>query len=804
VIERLRARHEALSARQSEIALLVAVGRTTREIADELHLSPRTVETHIGAIFNKIGVRSRTELAAAIFDGSARVEHPGNVPLLQTALIGRERDVAAIAALHAKHRLVTIVGTGGVGKTQTALSVVREAPGTFADGTWFVDLGALESGEYIPATIAQLLGIALSAPDDQRENLVRRLRSKNVRFVFDNCEHVVRSAAAIASAILRECSSISIIATSRQPLDIQGERTYQLPALAVPGVPALASIGVSDAPRYSALALFIERARLVDTRFELTDKSIRAIGEICRRLDGVPLAIELAAARSNLFTPEQLVARIEDRFELLGARRHSASPRHQNMRALIDWSYDYLTEGEKRLFHHLSIFAGSFTLDAAVAVSQVTPTNEYDVIERLSSLIDKSLVSVERESEALRYRLLESTRAYAREKLNATPEQHDVENRHLRYLATHFSNMQALATRDLSEEVSLAFAVELPDIRAALDAAWKRKELVAAGELLATIGIFWETMGLGREGIERIETFVAALADDHPLLVTRLLDTLAELHWQRGNRTQARTIARRSLAHCRRINEASALITALLKLAVALLPTQLDEVEALLGEAEVLCRSTLAHDANAREVRARFELCRGELDRAEDFYHRLLAENRSTGNQLGESTCLLFLSIAAFERGALDKAVTLSHEAIGVYRNLKYTTRLAGAIKILACFLCAAGDLRQARIAAADALTTYAAIDPQSANAVFMVEVFALIDALEGEVERAATLQAFTDAALARHGFAHRFMEAYVRDRLAATIAAALPQDRRDAAALRGLALSADAAVALAQNPIPT
>ena len=356
-----------------------------------------------------------------------------NLPAQLTSLVGREVEVAEITALLQQHRLVTLTGSGGVGKTRASLQVAANLIESFRDGVWFIELAPLTSGDYIPTTVAQAFEVTLASEGDPVENLVRTLKGKQALLVFDNCEHLVDSAARVLAAILRSCPAMKALTSSRQDLGIDGEATYRMPSL--------------DAD--AAVSLFVERARGVDMRFSLTVENAPIVGDICRRLDGIPLAIELAAARVKLLSPKQLRERLDERFRLLTGGDRSALPRHQTMRALIDWSYDLLDERERILFRRVGIFVNGFTLEGAVAAGSDKDLDEPDVFDALASLVDKSLVLSEPRGDAVRYRLLESTRAYALEKLADAGARDDVAGRHLRYLRDLFGRLRerALAKR---------------------------------------------------------------------------------------------------------------------------------------------------------------------------------------------------------------------------------------------------------------------------------------------------------------------------------------------------------------------
>src|SRR5271166_765996 len=341
--------------------------------------------------------------------------HHGNLPQLANALIGRERDVAEIGTLLSKHRLVTLVGAPGVGKTSLSLQVGADLLARFPDGARFVELAPLDRAELVGEAVAAVFGLPVQGERPATDAIAVFLRSRRVLLILDNCEHVIAAAAKLADALLKTCPGVFLLATSREALSVAGEHAYQVPLLDVPQ--RSTSLTAAQAMGHSAVRLFVERAASALGRFSLTDGTAPIVAEICRRLDGIPLAIELAAPRLKVLTPDALQARLDDQLHLLTAGGRTAVPRQQTLRAAIEWSYALLSEAEQAMLRRLGVFAGSFTLEAVAAVATGAPVEAPDVFDVFAGLVDKSLaVSLADEN---RYRLLESTRAFALEKLTA-------------------------------------------------------------------------------------------------------------------------------------------------------------------------------------------------------------------------------------------------------------------------------------------------------------------------------------------------------------------------------------------------
>jgi predicted ATPase/transcriptional regulator with XRE-family HTH domain len=355
-----------------------------------------------------------------------------NLPLAMTSFVGREVELDEIAALVRERRMVTVTGAGGVGKTQTALHVARALADADDIPVCFVGLAPIASPALVVAAIASTLGVQEMPDRSLLDTLLAYLKNKPLLLILDNCEHVIDEAAMVAGALVADCPRLRILATSREPLRAAGEHTYRLASLNIPSPGASRRLGAADAATYGAIVLFTDRARAVDHRFILTDENAPIVAGICQRLDGIPLAIELAAGRVNQLPVKSLAEKLDDRFRILTGGVRTALPRQQTMRAAIDWSYDLLVAREQRVFERLSVFAGGCDLAAAAAVCGTEETAETDVFDVLSSLVDKSLLVANFDGREPRYRLLESFREYASERLAERGEREIVAQLHAR------------------------------------------------------------------------------------------------------------------------------------------------------------------------------------------------------------------------------------------------------------------------------------------------------------------------------------------------------------------------------------
>jgi predicted ATPase/class 3 adenylate cyclase/DNA-binding XRE family transcriptional regulator len=415
--------------------------------------------------------------------------HRHNLPIQLTSFVGREREVAELTPLLMETRLLTLTGPGGTGKTRLALRLAAEVVERFPDGVWLVELAPLADPALVPQTVATALGAREQPRRAPMDALLDVVRPKTLLLVLDNCEHLIAACAALAEALLRAAPGLRILASSREALSIAGETAYRVPSLPLPEAGHESDVAVLAGN--DCVRLFVERAAAAQPAFHLTATNAPAIAQIGQRLDGIPLALELAAARATVLQPHQIAAGLDDRFRLLTGGRRTALPRHQTLHALIEWSHELLTEPERVLLRRLSVFAGGWSLDAAEAVCGKDLSA--DVLDTLARLADKSLVEVEALGEATeaRYRLLETIRQYAREKLVAAREMEAIRGRHLDYFVRLAETSEPkLRTAEQLEWLGRLDA-EHDNLRAALAWALERGANDLALRLVAAIAYFW-------------------------------------------------------------------------------------------------------------------------------------------------------------------------------------------------------------------------------------------------------------------------------------------------------------------------
>jgi predicted ATPase/class 3 adenylate cyclase len=406
-----------------------------------------------------------------------------------TSFIGRERELEEVRRLLSQTRLLTFIGPGGTGKTRLSLQLAAEQLTHFKDGVWLVELAPLMDAAYIFSTIASIFKLREVQGASLIDVLMDYLRGKHLLLILDNCEHLVEVCAKLAEQLLHTCPNLKIIASSREALGIAGETVYRVPSLTLPQK----TVQANSLMDYEAVQLFIERATKAHSRFQLTELNAPSVAQICSRLDGIPLAIELAAARVKLFTPEQIAERLDDRFKLLTGGSRTALPRQQTLRALIDWSYTSLNETEQRALRRLAVFSGGWTFEAAESV-----LGEEVALDGLMGLVNKSLVNVEEQDGASRYRFLETIRQYAMDKLLESGDASHARDRHLKFFLNYAQTGEKLADKELKHWLN-RFELEHDNFRMALRWALDNN-LESTSKMVASLTGFWLLRGYLTEG----------------------------------------------------------------------------------------------------------------------------------------------------------------------------------------------------------------------------------------------------------------------------------------------------------------
>jgi predicted ATPase/DNA-binding winged helix-turn-helix (wHTH) protein len=432
-----------------------------------------------------------------------------NLPLAVTRMVGREEVVAALVARLSRGRMVTIVGPGGIGKTTVALAVAERMMRSYEHGVWLIDLAPLGDPRLVPSAVATVLGLEMHT-QDPLPGLVAGLKDRRMLLLLDNCEHVIGAAFGLAAAVLGGAAGVKILATSREPLGVAGEGQYRLGPLTLPKPSS--RLTAAEAEAFPAVQLFVERVTAVIEDFALTDASTPSIVEICRRLDGLPLAIEFAAARVEALGVEGLAVHLDGNLQLLRGRRRATTPRHRTMRAVLDWSYGLLNETEQRFFRVLGIFMGGFTVEAAASVAQHPATTRVDTIDRLADLVTKSLVVADVSGARPRFRLLDTTRSYTTEKLDESGERQPLARHHAQYYRRLFERAEGEARLRPASEWLAEYAPEIDNLRVALDWAFSSSGDWSVGVALTAAAVpLWMQLSLLEECGSRAEQALGAL-----------------------------------------------------------------------------------------------------------------------------------------------------------------------------------------------------------------------------------------------------------------------------------------------------
>jgi predicted ATPase/class 3 adenylate cyclase len=718
---------------------------------------------------------------------------PNNLPRQVTPLIGRERDVADVKALLRRHALVTLVGSGGVGKTRLALQVGAELLDQYPDGVWFVDLAPISDPELVSSVTAQALGMRQQEGRRVDESIPPWLERKKLLLIFDNCEHVLEIVASQADAILKTAQDVRIVTTSRQALDIGGEAVVRIPSLDVPHT--IADLTAATVTEFAAVALFVARATLADRSFTLTDDTAPIVAEICRRLDGIPLAIELAAARVKVLSVPHLAERLNERFKILTGGSRSALPRQKTLSALLDWSYDLLTPQEQLLFARLGVFAGGFSLDAATAVCSGEDLDEIQILDLLSSLTDKSLVVADTSGEQERYRLLESTAAYALEKVNASGERETLARRHAEYFRD-----QARAA-DERHGTGSTFAwlagveLELDNDRAALTWALTHgNDAVLGGAIAGALSGLWANAGLTVEGRYWIGLALERVNDaEHPQIAARLWQALGVL--SSGQRSH--DAAERAMRLYASVGDVRGTARARRWLASALMQMgRLDEAQATIEQALATaraCGDTL-DVANCLDTQANIEGDRGDVRAARELRAQALAAYKAVGDELGIAAVLSNLAELEFADGHAEQALRAVSEALEIYVGGKNATNMAAGHTNSAAYRIALGDLTAARDAAHKGLRMARQARSELLIAIALQHL-ALLAGLGGDARRAAQLLGYVDAQYTALGLQREPTEQWGYDKLMAALRETLSADEIARLAADGAAWSEDQAV---------
>ncbi len=681
---------------------------------------------------------------------------PNNLPIQLTSFIGREQEMAEIIRLLPGTCLLTLTGSGGCGKTRLAVKVAVSLLDKFEDGVWFVDLSALSD----PALVAQTVASALSVPEQLgralAEVLVSYLHSKSLLLVLDNCEHLVVSCAHLAEELLRACPSLRILATSREPLTIGGEVSFRVPSLSLPDPES--AVSAEHLMRYEAVQLFVARVKVVQPEFELTSRNAPAVARISRRLDGIPLAIELAAPRVTVLTVEQIAERLEDLFRLLTGGSRTALPRQRTLRATMDWSYALLSEKERVLLRRLSVFAGGWTLDAAEAVCAQEGIEEQEVLDLLGHLVDKSLVLVDGRDSVPRYRQLETVRQYSRDLLLASGESSAVRRQHLEWFMT-LAEQAEPQLLGAGQAVWLdRLELEHDNLRAALEWSLESEDVDAGVRLAGAVWRFWFVRGHLAEGRRWLEGVLKASGAAPTAPRAKALKAAGNLvSAGQGDYASGRAFYEESLAIWRQLGNREGIAT-------------------LLGNLGFVA------------------YCQGDDASGHAFYEESLAIRREVGDKWGIALSLNNLGSVACRKGNYEKANVLFKESLALWQELGDQQNIAMVLTGLGLAACGQGDYALARAFLRDGLAIRRSVRA-SLSIPESIEGLAGLAVARRDEKRAANLFGAAEALRDRIGAPLPYPDRAWYDRQVTATRARLGDDAFAAAWAEGRAMTQEEAI---------
>ena len=722
---------------------------------------------------------------------------PNNLPLQVTSFVGRERELGELRGLLEGARLVTIVGPGGIGKTRMSLQIAADVLHTCPDGAWFIEFAAIVDSALVPKAVAQVLGIREDADTPIVQALCAHLATRRALLVLDNCEHLVAACANLADALLRAAPEVRILASSREPLDVAGEQTYALPPLALPEPGSRADAAAcSDAGQ-----LFVERARLRQSGFSLTEKNVDAVAKICARLDGIPLALELAAARVGVLSVEAIAERLNDRFRLLTGGSRTAMPRQQTLRALINWSYDLLGAAEKTLFTHLSVFTGGWTLAAAEVVCADNDLASGAILDLMIGLAHKSLIVPE--GDGARYRMLESIRDYARDRLQERGETVAVRVRHRDYFLKLAEDAEPHLEGGHDQPAWLRqLELEHDNLRAALG--WSLEEGVGTESDLRLCGAlfrFWAHRG---HAIEGHRWCVAALARNEGQAATtaraKALHASGTLAWRLGDITVARSLLEQALALSRDLGDTFREGRILNNLGgVAIHQSDHIAAQAYLEQGVAIHKATGNRAMEARVLNnlVALKINDGHFADALEPLERALALGRELDNPMEEANSMSHMGFLASQRGELAQAQDLHERALETARRFGVREFEIEELRHLGLIALARNDLAAARAQYRSALSMSKEIGSMH-EIVLCLEAMTALMAECSAFADAARLCGVTDAMRDATATPRAFYERELYETTVASCRNALGEESASAAFAAGREWSSDRATASA------
>ncbi len=675
-MSRVDALLDPFTVRELEILRLLAEGLSDKEIAGQLFLTPGTIKWYNKQIYSKLGVTSRTQaIAQAKRQGLLEKEadeplHPPSTPRIDlpaqmTSFIGRKREIVEVKQLLQNTRLLTLTGVGGTGKTRLALRVASDVLGGFADGVYFVDLAPVNAAELVTNAVAAVLGVIENPTELHLHTLKRALAGRELLLVIDNFEHVIE-AAPLLSELLAAAPRLKALVTSREALRLSGEQEYPVPPLSLPSVEA---VSIQDVTRSEAGSLFVQRAQMMQPHFEVTGENAPAIAHICARLDGLPLAIELAAARCKLLNPQALLTRLDNRLNALTGGSRDTPPRQRTLRDTIDWSYNLLDEGEKTLFARLAVFRGGRSLEAIEAICGHDLS--IDVLDGLASLVDKSLIQQkETPGGEPRFVMLETIHEYAWERLEDSDEAETMRRRHAEYFVELAERAEPELRLAEHYRWSQRLELELNNLRMVLEWSLGEGDATLGVRLAGALYLFWWAHGYHVEGHNWTQQLLERLDETPATYHAKFLlsaGNIASLY----DLETAKRLLTRALDISRRLGDKPFTGWTLIYLHLAM-QSEPEAAMAIAEEGLALFRE-LDHKPGIAQALKSVSLVAakmGEYDRAERAYEECLTICRQTDET--RLICLVYQDLAylALRKGDHERAWEAARQAVHLAQKM--------------------------------------------------------------------------------------------------------------------------------------
>ena len=695
-------------------------------------------------------------------------ERFSTIPIPLTSFVGREKELKEIAQQLSSSRLLTLTGPGGVGKTRLAIQTAYDLSKKYKDGVFWVSLVGLSDENLIPQEIAQTLNVRENSQEKIIETLITYLKTKEPLLVLDNCEHLIRACAHYTEHLLGACPKLRILATSIEALGLFNETIWQVPSLPLPEIHQ--DLSLKKLREFASIELFYERASNAKPGFALEDRNAASLAQICHQLDGIPLAIELAAARIKLMSLDEIAAHLDDRFSLLTTGSRTAIPRHQTLRATIDWSYDLLTEPEKILLRRLSVFTGGFTLEAAEAVCSQGELKQSNVLDLLGRLVDKSLVIAESISVTgeTRYRLLETIRQYALEKLAGAGEAREIRDQHLDFFVKLAEQAETYIFGDESGIRFKWLDQELDNIRAAIEWSTNSGNAVEALKIVGSLVYFWFARGLlasewhdhTQKALSRPEGMERTLAR------AKALNGVGFMYWADIYPTDKRSELEEALSIGRELEDRWNIATALRNLGLT-------------------------------------ENIQGNYQQAQTLLEQSLTIWRDMGleGKMGRSWTLIFLGDGALNQGKSELARSYYEEASVILSEIGDINFLAYLVRRMGQLAWHDGDYEKAIALCAESLNLNREVG-DTRGIVACLAGFAAIAAKQGRVERAARLMSAVETQLSSIGIRLLYLDKIEYDRNLPLLETKLEEEALNRLRAQGKEMSLEEAIAFASEEV--